>query len=82
MLVKKGILKNFANFIGKHLCPKSLLLYWKQTPIQVIFCEICEIFKSAFFYRTPPVAAFEKRIAEDVRNFPCLYDKGNRATHG
>ena len=26
------------------------------------------------------MAASEKRIAEEVRNFPCLYDKGNRAT--
>ena len=25
------------------------------------------------------MAAFEKRIAEEVRNFPCLYDKGDRA---
>ena len=82
MLVKKGILKNFAIFIGKHLCPKTLQLYWKQTPIHVIFCEICEIFKNTFFYSTPPVAATEKPISEDIRNSPCLYDKGNRATYG
>ena len=25
---------------------------------QVFFCECCEFFKSSFFYRTPPVAAF------------------------
>ena len=47
---------------------------------QVIFCEICEIFKNTFFYRTPPVAASEEQIAEEVQNFPCLYDKGSRAT--
>ena len=26
------------------------------------------------------LAASEERIAEEVRNFPCLYDKGNRTT--
>ena len=46
----------------------------------MILCEICEIFKNTSFYRTPPVAASEERIAEEVRNFPFLYDKGNRAT--
>ena len=35
--------------------------------------------KFLIFYRTSPVAASEERIAEEVRNFPCLYDKGNRA---
>ena len=29
----------------------------KETPIQVFSCEICEIFKNNFFYRTPQVAA-------------------------
>ena len=33
---KKGVLKNFANFI---------------------YCEFCEIFKNAFFKKTPPVPA-------------------------
>ena len=32
-------------------------LYQKQTPTQVFFSEICEIFKNTFFNRTPPVAA-------------------------
>ena len=29
----------------------------KETPTQVLLCEICEIFKSTFFYITPPLAA-------------------------
>ena len=32
---KKGVLKNFAKFTGKHLC---------QTLAQVFSCELCEIF--------------------------------------
>ena len=87
MFFKIGILKNFANFIGKHL-RWSLFLIKSQSqgPATLLkrdsntgdFCKICEIFKNTFFYRTPPVAASEERIAEEVRNFPCLYDKGNR----
>ena len=30
----------------------------KETPTQVFSCEYYEIFKSNFFYRTPPVVAF------------------------
>ena len=33
-----------------------------------------------FFYRTPPVAASEERIVEEVRSFLFLYDKFNRTT--
>ena len=38
------------------------------------------IIKRLKFDRTPPVAASENQIAEEVRNFLCLYDKGNRTT--
>ena len=43
-------------------------------------CEIFEIFKNTFFTRTPQVAVSEERVTEEVRNFNCHYDKGNRAT--
>ena len=52
--VKEGVLKNFANFTGKHLCWNLLLLklqalqalqlYLKKTPTQVLSCRICETF--------------------------------------
>ena len=65
---KKGILKNFANFKGKHRCwslflTKFLLNYqlcYEETPTQVFFYEIFEISKNTIFYRTPPVAASEQ----------------------
>ena len=38
------------------------------------------MFKEHLFYRIPQLAVSEERIAEEVQNFPCLYDKGNRAT--
>ena len=48
MFLKIGVLKNFANLIGK------------ATPTQVFSCEICERFKNIFFYRAPLVAASEQ----------------------
>ena len=34
-------------------------IYEKETPTQVFYREYCEIFKSSFFYRAPPVSGFE-----------------------
>ena len=68
MFCKKGVLRNFAKFTGKHLCqrlfcnkvaglslrPATLL---ENVLAQVVSCEFCEISKKTFFYRTPSVAA-------------------------
>ena len=63
---KKGVLRNFAKFTGKHLCqclffnkvaglrPATLL---KRDTGQVFSCEFCKISKNTFSYRTPSVAA-------------------------
>ena len=69
MFFKIGLLKSFANFLGKHQCWslfsiklqgwKGLELYYKETPTLVFPCEICEIFNNTFFFVTPPVAAFQ-----------------------
>ena len=55
--MKRGVLKNSVKFTGKHF-------YWslifnkvatacsfikKETPVQVLSCEYCEIFKNIFF---------------------------------
>ena len=62
---KKGVLRNFAKFTGKHLCqslffnnvaglrPATLLK--NETVAQVFSFEFCKISKT-FSYRTPPVA--------------------------
>ena len=58
MFLKTVALKNIAYFTRKHLCWSLLFqLYWKETPTQVLFCEICEIFKSTFFNRINLVGA-------------------------
>ena len=48
---RKGVLRNFAKFTGKHKKEK------KETPAQVFSCEFCKIYKNSFSYRIPPVAA-------------------------
>ena len=60
LVLKIGVLTNFVNFTGKHLClslfliklpegSEGLQLYQKETLTQVLSCEICEIFKNTFF---------------------------------
>ena len=52
---KKGVLRNFVKFTGKHLC-HSLFLK-KEALVEVLCCEFSKISKNTFSYRTPPVAA-------------------------
>ena len=65
--VKKGVLKNFANFTGKHLFWSLLLLklqalqaqqlYQKETPTQVFSCGIYKTFKNIYFVEHLQTAA-------------------------
>ena len=48
---KKGVLRSFTKFTGKHL--------W-QSLAQVFSCEFCQIFKNTFFHRTPLLAVSEQ----------------------
>ena len=68
MFFKIGLLKSFANFTEKHLCwslffkkknlqAQGLQLHQKKTSAQLLSCEVYEIFKNTFLYRTPPVTA-------------------------
>ena len=63
---KKGFLKNFTNFTGKHLSQSLFLIklhvsglqhYLKRESGTGVFLWNYEIFKSTIFYRTPQVAA-------------------------
>ena len=63
MFCKKGVLRNFPKFTGKHLCQILFSINFfikKETLAQAFSCEFCEISKSTFFYRTLPVAASGK----------------------
>ena len=58
---KKGVLGNFAKFIGKHLCqnlffnkvaglrPEACNFIKKETLAQMFSCELCKIYKDTFF---------------------------------
>ena len=50
MFYKKGVLKNFAKFTGKHLCQS--LFFMKGTPAQLLPSEFHEIFKNIFLWTT------------------------------
>ena len=73
LFCKKCVLKNFTKFTGKHL--RQSLFFKKVAGIRLqlslkkdsgtgFSCEFCEIFKNIFFYRTPPVAASELKLAK------------------
>ena len=67
--VRKGVLRNFIKFTGKHMCERVSFLIKlqpsvcnfikRETLAQVFFCEFCKISENAFSYITPPVAASE-----------------------
>ena len=44
--VRKGILKNFAKFTGKHLWPATLI---KKAVAKVFSCECCKISNNTVF---------------------------------
>ena len=49
--VKKGVLRNFENFTGKHLFQSfffNKVLSQKEALAEVFSCEFCEISKNAF----------------------------------
>ena len=91
VLCKKGALRNFARFTGKHLCWRLFLIklqaeicnFVKKETLTLVFsCEFCEISKSTVFYRTPPVAAsvwltfnFFKNVICSARETNFLYSK-------
>ena len=56
---KKGVLRNFSKFRGKHLWTCNFIK--KENQAQVFSCEFCEISKSTFCYRTPPACNFIKK---------------------
>ena len=74
---KKGVLRNFTKFTGKHLCQSLFFnkvadlacnFIKKETLAQVFPCEFCEISKNTFFYRTPLVA-----VSIHINNAPRVY---------
>ena len=70
--VKKGVLKNFTKFTGKHLCQSlftNKVTGLKKRLAQVLPCEFCEMFQNTFFYGSPPVAASVLQLRRKVFRF-------------
>ena len=79
---KKGVLRYFAKFTGKHLYQSLFInkvagltcnFIKKESLAQVFSCEFCKISKNTFFYRTPQVAAsiiiVFKKMRDSLTNF-------------
>ena len=66
---KKGVIRNFANFIGKH---QGSFLPGYQNLAQVFPCEFCKISKNTFFHGRPLVA---------VSVFPRCYEANSLISH-
>ena len=68
---KKDVLKNIANFTGKHLCWSLFFnkFHEKVTPAQAFFCEIYEIFKNTYFEEHVQTAASKNRHQNLVVNY-------------
>ena len=47
--VRKGVLRNFVKFTGKHLCQSLFFNKVAETLAQAFFCEFSKIFKNTFF---------------------------------
>ena len=47
--VKRGVLKNFVDFTGKHQCLNCKISLLKKTPTPVFSSEICSVFKEIHF---------------------------------
>ena len=57
MSCKKGVLRNFVKFTGKHLCQG---LFFNNVAGLRLSCEFCEISKKTFFTENLWVTASEK----------------------
>ena len=72
--LKKGVLKNFVKFTGKHLCqnPAAATLFSnfikKETLAQVFCCEFCKISKNTFFSEHRGETASYVNNSEIARN--------------
>ena len=82
MFCKKGVVRNFAKFTGKHLCQSlffNKVAGWPATVLkkkltQVFSCEFCKLSKNTFSYGTSPVAASYLTWRKPFSNQKIIYD--------
>ena len=90
MFCKKDILKNFVNFMEKHLCCNHLLTklhFWgfetllKKIQRQIVSSEICKSFKNNYFEEhlwENVSKLFKKRVQH--RYFPANFEDYSRTS--
>ena len=72
--LRKGVLRNFTKFTGKHLYQSLIfnkvagLRLKKETLAQVFSCKFCETSKNTFSYRTPLKKIFLKNSQHSQEN--------------
>ena len=86
--VKKGVIRNFAKFTGKHLCQK--LFFKKESLAQVFSSEFCEISKNTFFtehvwttasvfimkyFKVQDVDKVVSKFNSNSHSYICVYNK-------
>ena len=76
VLWKKGVLRIFAKFTGKHQCQVSFLInllqFIKKETLTLVFsCEFCEISTNIFFHKTPLVAASDIHLLKSIIRTKC-----------
>ena len=74
--MKKGVLRNFTEFTGKHLCQSLFFnkvaflrlatLLKKETLAQVFFCKFCEVSKNTFFTEHVRTTAFANKMLDKL----------------
>ena len=74
---RKGVLRNFAKFTGKHLCQS--LFFNKETLALVFSCKFCEISKNTFFTEHLWTTAIKKEALAQV--FSCEFSEISKNTH-
>ena len=61
--VKKGVLRDFAKFTGKHLCQRLFFNKVKKRSLTHVFsCQFCEISKNTFFIEHFRTTASVRRL--------------------
>ena len=90
VLWKKGVLRNFAKFTGKHLCrslfliklqASGLQLYQKRNSGTVVFLWTLRNSKNTFIYRTPLAAASADQEFELHKLKPIIRKFQKRKVH-
>ena len=74
---RKGVLKKFAKFTGKHQHQSLWFLAGfikKDTPTKAFSCEFCEISKNIFSSKTPPVVLLFRvnRVSDHYARSICI----------